>query len=172
MTPMRSMKTLTATALTVATAASAFGLTACGSTTSTSTPASKAPASHSQPAPAHTAPSQADLLSQWVGGPGYQDMLTVVKDLQQTGTDADNQNLAAVEADGSTLQADARTSQANPPPLSATIESQWQQAMADYATAGALMAQGDITGATTSLNAGNVLMTNIDTALGVTPSAS
>ena len=169
MTQMRSVKTLTATALTLTTAAGAFSLAACGSTTST--PAPKAPASHSQPAPAHTTPSQAGLLSQWMAGPGYQDMLKVSTDLSQVATDAGNNDLTAVESDGTALRTDAQAADLNPPPLGATLTATYQQAMLDLVTSGAEMTVGDIPDATTELNTATTLITQIDTALGVTPAA-
>jgi hypothetical protein len=130
-------------------------------TTHTSAPATQAPATQ---APATKAPAatqapatqvpQATAVATWMAGQGGQNMIAVEGDLSQTATDAGNQDLTAVENDGAQLATDAGAASSTPPPLSASVQSLYKQAMADYSTAGTDMANGDITGAETVMQAG------------------
>jgi len=73
------------------------------------------------PAPATTAPAvtaaQADLTA-WCAGPGYSAFTTVESDMGQFSTDSGNNDLIAVEQDGTQLFSDAHTAGLNLPPRS------------------------------------------------------
>jgi hypothetical protein len=93
--------------------------------------------------PAATTPMQA-----WCGSIGYSDFQTVESDLSQLGTDSANNDLSAVESDGTTQFQDATAASHDPnflPPLSNAHK------VGYLMVAGYKSRTGDISGATSAL---------------------
>jgi hypothetical protein len=125
-------------------------------------PSSSAPAA----APATQAPATPSLTAQvatWVAGSGYTEMKAVESDTTTTiGTDASNQDVSAVESDGSTLATDAQAAALDPPPIDSA---EYTAAMTYYATAGNDASNGDFTDATTAMNNGTALINKVAAAV-------
>jgi hypothetical protein len=150
---MKFKRTLAVGALVVSTGA-ALSLTACGS--STPQPASS---SRTAAAPASTSCS---LISQWASNGGSATLNAVQVDLTQAEGDTNSNSLLALETtDGPALARDAATALADPMPGSTS----YATAMGDYVQAGNDITAGDLTSATTQLNAANSLVDAATTAV-------
>lgn len=114
------------------------------------------------PAPVAPALTQSEQITAWYAGEGGSNFNAVQSDLTTMASDADKQDLAAVQADGSKLSADSRAAAATPIPVASA---KYVQAMNYYATAGADAASGDITGATSALPLGTALINQVTAAV-------
>jgi hypothetical protein len=120
-------------------------VTATPTVTATAAPATTAPT-----APA-TTPSVNYAMAAWCASDGYTDLQATETDTTTMGTDAENDDLLAVEADGSQLATDADTAISNPPPVTHAQQVNYVMAMGALAFAGSDAAAGDITSATTAI---------------------
>jgi hypothetical protein len=137
------------------------------------------PAAHPGPArtahsPAATASAPAaqaipdpdvELITWWYAG-GQGDADTVESDLQGISTDAGQENLIAVESDGTGLVADARAALADPPPADAAFTPAYTAALRQLVIAGQDMTAGRIDAATIALAQGQA---DIDQATAALP---
>lgn len=113
-------------------------------------PAVTAPAAPVTPA-RPSAPSTADRFLAWYEGAGYVNMTAVQSDVSTVASDAAAQDVAALEADGPVLAADARAAAGTPCPVGT---GDYVAAMNQYAQAGDALGRGDITDATGHLQNG------------------
>ena len=161
-----------------ATALLALGLTACGTSHTPAAHAHSAPSAGVngyQPATASAAPvaaatpaqpSAADVLAAWYASGGKATLATVNGDLGQISTDAQAENVAAVEADGAQLAADADAAGADGPGPQTAAGADWTEAMSDYSTSGQFAMSGDFTDATAQMQAGTTEIEAITALIG------
>lgn len=130
------------------------------------TPVAKAKPQITQSVPAvaipSVTPSATGSIESWVLSPGYDEMITVQHDVQAVGSDANAQDIPAVESDGDTLASDARIAASDPPPVGSA---DYTAGMTQYAQAGDAMAADDFSGATRHLDRGNVLILKVSAKL-------
>ena len=91
-------------------------------------------------------------MQQWCNGNGYSDFQAVQSDLSQLGTDSGDDDLLAVEADGSSLFRDATGAGADLPPGTNTQKLDYGLYMGYMFTAGYKASTGDIGGASSALS--------------------
>jgi hypothetical protein len=114
------------------------------------------------PQTAAAAPAAAeDPLQTWCDGSGGAANNAVLADLNQIGTDATNQDLASVEADGTQLAADAIAASAPLPPLPRHQKFNYGLAMGYFLVAGHRLSTGDVTGGSAALKKADHLI-NLD----------
>lgn len=90
-------------------------------------------------------------MQQWCSGNGYSDFQQVQQDLSQLSTDSGNDDLAAVEQDGSSLFQDAHTAGLNLPPLSNMHKVEYGVWMGYLLVAGYRASNGDLSGASSAM---------------------
>ena len=141
----------------------AIMLTGCGTTPTAK--AYKPPPAYTPPAyvaPAAVAPPASPLQTWWDSG-GSTDWTTVGDDLGQAQTDAANQDLASVEADGVTLKNDALTAEQDGPPAGTDPGTYYFGAMAALAFAGTEMEFGNLSTATTDMQQASTYINEFET---------
>jgi hypothetical protein len=152
-----------------------LGLAACGGghtathtarTHAASTPAASQAAVVQQPSQPAAAPSAQEVLATWYAGPGQAEVTGLQADLGAISTDAGNQDVAAVEADGAQLASDANADMPNGPGPQTAAGGYWTEAMGDYSTSGQFAAAGDFADATTQMDAGTAYIEKITALIG------
>jgi hypothetical protein len=119
-----------------------------------STPQAAPSATHRPPAAVpSTQPDPAADIAAWWAVSGQDSTDAVRADLAAVSTDADSGDLAAAQADGVLLAADAEAALASPPPVPA-VAGPYKAGMTQFTLAGNDLATGDITGATAALGRG------------------
>jgi hypothetical protein len=110
------------------------------------------------PRPADTlfspsATTAVDPMAAWCAGPGNAALGHVRADLNQVGADARSQDLAAAEADGGRLTADAEAAEALPPPVTQAQKLNYVKAMGALSFAGIDLSAGNLTAANRAISA-------------------
>lgn len=109
----------------------------------------------SSPAAASTAPA-ASAMSTWCAGAGYAAFQAVSGDNTQLQADAGN--LAATEADGTRLTADAEAAEALPPPVTRAQKVSYVLAMGAVSFAGTDLSSGDLAAAQRAITAASTYL--------------
>lgn len=115
-------------------------------------------ATHRPPAVSTPQADPAADIAAWWAVSGQDSVDAVQADLTAVSTDADSGDLAAVQADGVLLAADAEAALASPPPVPA-VAGPYKAGMTQFTLAGNDLATGDITGATAALGRGTADIT-------------
>jgi hypothetical protein len=105
--------------------------------------ASTAPANPFSP----SAAPAAGTMAAWCAGPGYAALQAVHRDISQVGADAHAGDMAAVQADGPVMTADAEAAEKLPPPVTHAQQVSYVEAMGALSFAGIDMSAGNITAA-------------------------
>lgn len=167
---MKTTRTITGAAVPLATAlatvaAAGICLTACGapvpapstakppvSATPENTPDTSRPSASATPENVPPDPTTSPTaVEQWCDGTGYTDWSQVAADVTQMHSDTENDDMAATDADGSQLEADAAAAVSMPPPFSQAHTADYLFAMTSLRVAGANVVDGNLAGATSAL---------------------